>query len=200
MSKFFNRFAFHSTYFAIAALVVLHAGQVYAQDTGASILPEPREIESNDELKPHFGVRLGIADPAQNYNGAAEYGVEFGLQPFIPYGAGVELARFTSHSDIDGAPDLDRVKFLVRGTFNFGGDITVIKQSYFGVNVGPVFDTINGTTYTKLAGGLVAGADFPLTNTETAANTFTLGANANYLLVDSDADVFSVNGAVKYWF
>lgn len=187
----------------IALIVTLMFGNLALAQQAApkSVLPEPRQLEGPQELKPHLGARVGLATPSADYKGAIEYGLEFGIQPFIPFSVGLELTRFTGNDERSAAPNLDRTNFLVRGSYNFGGDIAIIKNSWVGINAGPVFDRVGDTTYTRLGTGILAGADFPLSESGTSSQSFTLGATASYLLVtDTDADIFALNGAVKYWF
>jgi len=170
--------------------------------TSTTTFPAPSAITDSDQIKPHVGVRLGVADSDSGYRGAAEIGVEAGYQPYIPFGAAVEITNFTAGNSNDGVGDLNRTKVLLRGTYNFGGEREIIRHSYLGLGIGPVFDTVSGSSDTRLGTDLVAGMDFPLTASGSVGRkTFSLGATANYLFVSaSGADTFGVNGLVKYWF
>lgn len=188
MSKFIFSLAF-TMYFTPFA---------WAQ-TNSSTLPEPTEATTVDQQKPHIGARLGIADSEGGYSGAAEYGVEAGFQPYIPYGAAIEITNFTSEDD---GGDLNRTKVLARGTYNFGGTNMIIRHSYLGLGIGPVFDTVPGDSDVRLGTDLQAGIDFPLNAVGLIARkSVSLGATANYLFVsNSGVDTFGVNGLLKYWF
>jgi hypothetical protein len=183
---------------ALAAIIGL-IGSAQAQQQ--STLPTPRNAEGTAETKPHVGARLGFTNPAGTYENALEYGAEFGFQPYIPFGLGLEVNHYAADAENNVGPQIDRTKVLIRGTYNFGGTIPVIKETYLGALIGPVFDNIEGVTYGRLGTGLVLGADFPLGTSGVRSETVSLGANVNYLaVVDTDADDFTVNGAVKYWF
>lgn len=185
----------------ILALLTIAGSFCFAQ-TSTTTFPAPSAITDQDQIKPHIGVRLGVADSDSGYRGAAEIGAEVGYQPYIPFGAGLEVTNFTAGNSNDGVGDLNRTKVLLRGTYNFGGVQEIIRHSYVGLGIGPVFDTVSGSSDTRLGTDLLAGIDFPLTASGSVdRKTFSLGATANYLFVsDSGADTFGVNGLVKYWF
>ncbi len=145
--------------------------------------------------KPSLGVRLGMAN-MEGEEEAVEYGVEFGYQPFVPLGLAVELSGYTSDSE---GPDsgLTRTKLLGKGLYNFGGTIPVIRYSYVGAGIGPVYDNVENETDWNLGFQPVAGFDIPLGQAE----RISLGANVAYLLVTGDnVDAVSAAGQVKYWF
>lgn len=191
-------------YFLALAFIVAFTGALAnAQDAGRteSPFPENRQVVNHAELKPHIGLDLGVSSPASNYNNATEYAIEAGFQPYIPYGLGAELSRFSSDNTNANYATLNRTKFLLRGTYNFGGNIPVLRDSYLGLKAGPVFDDVAGVTSVLFGGGAVAGFDIPLNLSGLRADAFSLGANVSYLFVSStDVDEFALNGAVKYWF
>ncbi|MBX9767235.1 MAG: hypothetical protein K2X47_08190, partial [Bdellovibrionales bacterium] len=127
-------------------------------------------------------------------------GVEAGFQPYIPYSAGVEFT--TMSSDRSRSSNLNRTKLLVRGNYNFGGSLPILRSSFVGGGVGPVFDSENGETVLRPALGVTAGFDVPLTSTgQIIPDSFSLGANVSYLFVGNNGpDAFGLNGLVKYWF
>jgi hypothetical protein len=170
------------------------------RQTPSSTLPQPMQLSSSDQLKPHVGVRLGVATPSSDYNSGTDFGIEAGLQPYIPFGVGLELSHYTSPRDKSDSPDLGRTRLLARGTYNFGGDTPVIRYSWLGINAGPVFDDVGDSHDTRLAGGFLAGADFPLSGGSAMKDTVSLGAALGYLFVTDDPDEFSVNATAKYWF
>lgn len=170
------------------------------QDNISSTFPEPRRVLLFSEQKPHIGARMGVATPEDDYDGAFEYGVEIGYQPYIPFGFGLEFTTFSS--DNGNASDLDRTRLIAKGTYNFGGPILLIKDSYVGAGLGPVFDSISNTTRTRLGIDVLAGFDLPLSSKNAfQADSFSIGANANYLFVSSAApDSFGLTGLLKYWY
>jgi hypothetical protein len=190
---------------AIVLIVLsIPRARAQAQDASGTVespFPEPREADSS-EWKPHLGVRGGYVNPDDNFNGSVEYGVEAGFQPYIPVGLGLEFTHFRSDSDTAGRPDLERTNLLARGTYNFGGNVPIIRTSYLGAGLGPVFDHDNNDDRTRFGFNLLAGFDIPLDGEMgLGPNSFSLGAVANYLFVsDNGADTFGLNGAVKYWF
>lgn len=186
----------------IAIALVFGIPVVYAQvSPNKSSFPAQREIQDQSEMKPDIGVRFGVVSPTENYNNAAEYGIEAGYQPYIPFGLGIELDHyFTDHRE-NAVLNVERTRLLARGTYNFGGDIPVVKNSYLGLGLGPVFDNLKGQAALNLGVEALAGADFFLTRKTLDKNAVSLGANINYLFVNSlAANTFTLNGAVKYWF
>ncbi len=169
----------------------------WAQDdrTPSSVMPEPRQLTSFEEWRPHMGLTVGVATPEGRYDSAAELGVDVGAQPYIPFGVGAEfLTTATQESEND---NLRRTTILLRGTYNFGGTLPMIRYGYVGVGVGPAFH-LGGNT--ELAAAPMVGFDIPLQH---AANHeyLSLGARAKYMFVaGGEADAFAVNGALKYWY
>src|ERR1035437_6941611 len=108
-------------------------------------LPEMRRAEGWAELKPSLGVFSGYTDMQNNHLNSTAYGVELGYQPYIPLGAALELSGFAINS-APGRAALTRTKLMVKGNYNFGGDIPVIKDSYVGIGIGPVWDNISHKT------------------------------------------------------
>ena len=165
-----------------------------------STFPTPREVATFAEAKPHFGLRMGSADPTAGYGSAFEYGLEFAFQPYIPFGLGAEIAMYTAERR--DSSDLNRSKVLAKGSYNLGGTTPVIRNSYLGVTAGLVVDTLQQTSYGRLGLGPMAGFDIPLnSDRRIEAAYMTLGANVSYLFVsNSAADDFGLNGQLKYWF
>lgn len=185
----------------LAAVAVFFAVQANAQTDEASdqkvssTFPKPAPIEDAVGLRPHVGVKVGVANPEGSYDTAPEFGLDVGFQPYVPFGLGaaVTTSRNTSKTS---AHDLERTTILARGTYNFGGTTPVIKNSWLGVAAGPVFRH-NGT---DLGVAPILGFDIPMR--EAPGSYLSLGADAKYLAVSGteEPDAFSVNGVVKYWF
>lgn len=184
----------------LVIFIATFSSLAFAQQDATSTFPTPQEVSSFEEQKFHVGVRVGMVNPEESYDGAFEYGAEVGFQPYIPFSVGMELTNFSS--DNDQAADLERLKLLLKGAYNFGGNTHVIRNSFVGAGLGPVLDTIGETTRGRLGINLLAGFDIPLTDTGSVKpNSVSLGATANYLFVSNSApDTFGVTGLVKYWF
>ncbi|MBC7419194.1 MAG: hypothetical protein H7328_00565 [Bdellovibrio sp.] len=179
---------------AICALFVCasaHAADVLTP-AGRSSFPKPQKVEERSQLKPHIGLLAGAAIPEGGGGTSAELGLDIGYQPYVPFGLGAEYV----HTRFDnGVATADRNTLWVKGTYNFGGDIEVFKNSYIGLAVGAVFDD----SETAIAGAPIVGFDIPMTIAQN--NDVSLGANAKYAIVgDGRVDALSINGVIKYWY
>ena len=87
-----------------------------------------------------------------------------------------------------------RVTLLGRGTYNFGGDIPVLRSSYVGVTTGPMFVDSN----VEWSVGPLVGFDIPLQ--QQTSNFLSLGLQAKYLYTTDTQDSFSAGLALKYWY
>lgn len=165
--------------------------------TVSSTFPKPQEV-FQEGLNPHVGVTLGVVNPEGSYKSGAEYGVNFGFQPYIPFGLGMSLTFSSNDSKYQNTRSLDRTSVLVRGTYNFGGSLTVIKNSYVGIMTGPVIN--QDAMYFGFAP--VLGFDIPVREWSGKYLSYlSVGAEAKYMIVSSnESDGLSVNGVVKYWF
>ncbi len=181
--------------FQSAALTVLALGltlSAHAAENGKSILTKPRPVQQTNEWRPHVAVLVGAAQPEGSGVAASEFGIDVGYQPYIPYGLSAEL----NHSRIDdGSQTKDRNTLWAKGTYNFGGDTMIIKDSYAGVGVGSVFKS-DGTS---LAIAPIVGFDIPMDVGE--RNFISLGASSRYAIVnDGEVDTLSLAAVVKYWY
>lgn len=166
----------------------------FAQE-GANTLPEARETETRAEMKPSLGIFGGYAETEAARRSAANYGIEYAFQPYIPLGAAIELSGYVSPSVEDQAT-LTRTRLLGKVNYNLGGNIPVIKNSYVGVGIGPIWDNVANTDDIEFGFAPQVGFDIPITRTK-----FSIGANANYLFVGgAKPDAFALNGVAKYWF
>ncbi len=165
--------------------------------TSSAIFPVPREV-LQEGLNPHVGVTAGVVNPEGSYRSGAEYGVNFGFQPYIPFGLGMQLTFSKNKSKEANERDLDRTAAMIRGTYNFGGSITVIKNSFVGVMTGPIIN--QDATYFGLAP--IVGFDIPVREWSGKYLSYlSVGAEAKYMIVSSDeSDGLTVNGVLKYWF
>jgi hypothetical protein len=123
------------------------------------------------------------------------WGVEYALQPVVPLTSAVQLNGYASGAK-GLSPTVTRTELLYKAAYNFVGDIPVVKYSYAGVALGPVFDNVRNHLDTELGVAPLLGFDIPV-----GMSQYTLGANANYMFVGGpNNDVFAVNGVAKYWF
>lgn len=174
--------------------------QAYAQDVGESqtTFPKPSAVENGEMYQPHVGIIAGHSMPEGSYDSNIEYGIDVGYQPYIPFGLGVEISQATYDGEGQN-PELIRTKALVKASYNMGGNIPIIRDSYLGLGVGPMLERAyaNDLVYVGYMPNL--GFDVPLK--DIGDDKFSLGGNARYLISSSDTpDVFSVNGVLKYWF
>ncbi len=171
---------------------LLAALNASAQESGRSVLTDPRPVAESSEWKPHFGVLVGASQPEGSGVTAGEVGIDIGYQPFIPYGLAAEI----SHARIDdGTESKDRTTLWAKGTYNFGGDYDIIRYSYIGAGLGVVAKS-DGTS---VAIAPILGFDVPLRVDELAG--FSLGASSKYAVVsDGEVDTFSLAAVAKYWY
>ncbi len=152
-------------------------------------LPEPQAVESKDQYKIHMGLTAGVNSPRGDAESSPEFGINVGFQPYIPFGLGAEVIT----AELDET-NIQRTSILARGTYNFGGDIPVLRSSYLGVTAGPMF--VDGQT--EWSAGPLAGFDIPLQNQ--TSNFLSLGLQAKYLWTTDTQDSLSAGLALKYWY
>lgn len=143
--------------------------------------------------RPHFGITAGLSTPEGSFDSAAELGVNFGYQPVVPFGIGASIAT-VRNSASDGGQDLERTNVLARATYNLGPETPMFRHAWFGLALGMA--VADDGTYAALAP--VAGFDFPIQRYSTSF--LSLGAEAQYLIVDDQNDNFALSGALKYWY
>ncbi len=184
---------------ASTMMAIWMAPAAAAQGAKSSTLPTPRAVTSDLEKKVHLGLRVGAVSPGSGYDKAPEFGVEYGHQPYIPFGMSVEFSGYETDREVS---DLNRLKLLAKGSYNFGGQIPVIRDAFVGAGLGPVLDTVNDVARARLGISLQTGFDIPLTDSgNVQPRSYSLGADARYLFVsDSSPDDFNLTGVVKYWF
>lgn len=177
---------------AIGFGIVAFSGNAFGQDNPRSVVTKPRPVEVESEFKPHVGLLMGVSQPEGSGQESADLGIDIGYQAYIPFSLGAEYI----HSRIDdGNETKDRDTVWLKSTYNLGGTIPVISQSYVGVGVGAAFRS-DGTS---AAIAPIVGFDIPVTDFE--KGFMSLGANARYSVVaDGELDTFSLAGVAKYWF
>lgn len=181
------------TLLAAALIFAATAAQAQEKQTSSSTFPRPTEVDST-MMAPHIGLLGGMTSPEGSYDSTGSVGLDAGFQPYVPFGVGAEATYYRANGD-GATADLERTQVLAKASYNFGGDVAVIKHSYVGLGAGVVFED----SETELVSAPMVGFDIPL---KQAANDYiTLGANARYAITEgSSADAFTVNGAVKYWY
>lgn len=164
-------------------------------DTTSSTFPKPMRAVGKSELKPHVGLLLGAAQPEGRQTAQADYGIDVGFQPWVPYGVGLEVAGTRVNDD-------DRARVLVRGTYNFGGEQYLLQHSYIGAAVGAQLGSVGDSDRALAAFAPMIGFDIPVASLAQDRGDFvSLGLHAKYLITEgSDPDSGSLNGVVKYWF
>ena len=180
-------------------LAVATGSQIYAAEAhrdSTSTFPAERPLTSWSESRPHIGLIAGVASPEGSFKSAAEYGIDAGYQPYVPFGLGAEITHSRTRSDVDEL--LDRTTLLIKGTYNFGGTTPVIKDSFVGLGVGGIAKN-DGTDF---AVAPLVGFDIPLEAEKSKErNMMSLGASAKYTFVSSsDPNGLSVNAVLKYWY
>jgi hypothetical protein len=185
---------------SVSTLAAFFAIQASAQmepldQTSSSLFPALGPVQVPGGYRPSIGIKAGVANPEGSYSSAAEFGLDVGFQPYVPFGIGATITTSRNSSQTT-ALDLERTSILARGTYNLGGTTPVLKNSWVGVAAGPVFRR-DGT---DLGLAPIVGFDIPMH--DGPGSYFSLGADAKYLaLINSnDSDSLSVNGVVKYWF
>ena len=177
----------------LAVVVAVGSLSSFAVDERAEgTFPEPKRVETKSDYRRHFGVSAGYNIPEGDPDTTPEIGVNFGYQPYVPFGVGVELS--TSKFDSDHRADYRRTTALAYGTYNLGGALPIIHGSYIGLAAGPAF--LNDGT--ELAVAPLAGFDLPLATV--SGNKVTVGLNAKYLMVTDARDSLITNAAIKFWF
>ena len=154
-------------------------------------LPDAQPVESKDMYKIHMGLTAGVSNPNGDVESSPEYGINVGFQPYVPFGFGAEATT----TEMDDS-DISRTNLLVRGTYNFGGDIPVLRSSYVGVVTGPMFQSDGGDT--EYSVGPTLGFDIPLQ--DKSSDFLSLGLAAKYLYTTDVQDSFSAGLALKYWY
>lgn len=162
----------------------------------SDITPEIRLIEDEALYSPHFGASFGTSSPEGSFNTTQNFGLEFGLQPIIPFSYTIK-ANYAEFAD--GDRNLSRTIVSIEGKYNFGGKIPVVKHSYVGLGAGPAWEA--GSVDDDLAFIFYpqVGFDLPLQSVVDAPISF--GLNSSYIVsTRSTPDTFNLNGVVKYWY
>ncbi|MGZ3807616.1 MAG: hypothetical protein ACXVCE_05980 [Bacteriovorax sp.] len=152
--------------------------------------PEMKEESAATRLKWRAGVTTGVNSPKGDIGATTEYGVTTAFQPFGNFGFGLDAGT----SRLDDANKEQRTIVMVNGLYNIGGDIPVLRTSYFGVGGGPVIFSQK----VKWGYAPVAGFDVPLNHK--SHDFLSLGLTAKYLINPFTPNSLSAAAALKYWF
>lgn len=188
---------FSSTFLSTLVLAAFSSLAQAQEATSRSTdtFPRAARVTDRSETKPHVGLILGLADAEGRSALRGDFGLDIGYQPYIPFGVGLELAGTR-------VEDVAQTRLLLRGTYNFGGDLPVIRNSYIGAGIGPILGTVGDPNRIILGFAPVVGFDIGVWDISAARrDTLSLGLQARYLMTEgSDPDTGSINGTVKYWF
>lgn len=179
-------------------IIILSVLPALALNVSASeITPELRTVSNDSEFKPHVGFSAGLGTPEGDLNSGGNYALEIGYQPMIPLSLSVEYSL--ANYDNSGPTKLVRQSLLAKGAYNFGGSTPLIRYSYVGLGIGPMYEDTNIDDGWALGVLPNLGFDYPIDDlTDTPLS---LGINTSYLVTSSDSpDVFAVSGVVKYWY
>ena len=176
---------------------VVAMGPLFAHGEGQSIFNSDEVARRIGQGKPSVGVMLGVANAAGSYENGLNYGIETSFQFTVPYSAMIELSGYSAGRSTADA-GLTRTMLLGKVMYNFSGTTPVIRYSYAGAGLGPVYDNVGGDQKWNLGLAPQAGFDIPVGN---AASKFSLGANVALLLVTGGSpSSVAANGVAKYWF
>jgi len=154
-------------------------------------LPDVKRADTIDEYKFHMGLAAGVSSPEGSQDATPEFGVDVGFQPVIPFGFGLE----GSTTELDNGANTQRTNLFARATYNFGGEVPVLRSSYLGVAAGPTFLENANTEWTVAP---LIGFDIPLA--KKAHDVITLGLNGKYAFISNTPDAVIATAAVKYWY
>jgi hypothetical protein len=173
-----------------AGLAGAAAGGTTTRGETNSTFPKTTEA-TRDQYRPHVGLMAGVATPEGDFRAGPEYGVDVGFQPIIPFSLGAELT--VAHNRADSGDTLNRTILMAHAAYNFGGDIIVLRDSYVGLGLGPVFRS-DGT---DVATAPMVGFDIPVL--ADANNIWSVGAQAKLLAVSGgNNDATTLAAMVKY--
>lgn len=165
---------------SLLIIISLFSAVAFAEIKESSTFPNLRSTTGRAESQPHAGLLVGYNDPNEGDNTGA-LGVDVGYQPYIPFGLGFEFTNTDNRSLVLG-----------KLSYNFGGELPIIHNSFVGMAAGQ-----DGSTFVI---GPLVGFDIPIAS-QSPDSRFTLGGAAKYLFSDnSNAEALSFNGNMKYWF
>ena len=175
---------------ALAATLVL-SPLAHAQKS--AIIPSVRKAEGMEQMKPSIGFWGGYAQ-TESRRDATTFGADYTFQQYIPFSFGAEVLGMVARTK-DTTSVLTRTRVLAKASYNFGGDIIILKNTYVSLGLGPVFDNESGTLDTRLGIVPAIGMDFML-----GESGWSAGVNFGYMFLTAGNQSFTANGVMKYWF
>ncbi len=177
----------------LPALFMVITANSYAVDNVNTSSVAPRKVTEESEYKPHFGIMGGTNTAEGSDQAGSEFALDAGYQVYIPFSVGFELSRNSFETPNIGMEY--RNNLLAKASYNFGGSLPVIKNSYIGVGAGiSMIDDVGHLVSTPLL-----GFDIPVGKVQ--ENPLSLGALAKYMIYEgSNPDSLTVAAVVKYWF
>lgn len=160
-------------------------------------LPEARKAETHFEKKPHVGIFIGPSFAEGDYMTGGELGIDIGFQPVIPYGLGLELSRSEFQLHGDSGSKIHRNNALLKMTYNFGGDIPIIQNSYIGLGLGAAM--LGDRAY--WAASPIIGFDIPSSDSK-EKDYFSTGFFVKYLIYEHNAgpNYLTAGVMLKFWY
>ncbi len=183
----------------VSSLFFLGSVEVVAQEypSSQSVFPEPREVRHYKEMKNHVGIFAGMSSvDGSGYDDALHFAIDVGYQPYIPFSLGAELNYAKNPSRYADQADLERTSALIKTSYNLGGDVFLLSNSYVGLAGGVVYSNVYGTDLTLAP---LVGFDIPVGST--AGDLLSAGANLKYMFIShNELDAFIASAVMKYWF
>ncbi len=162
-------------------------------------LPAVEPARDASDFKPHMAILGGVGNLNGYYTFNPILALDGGFQPVIPISLGTQVVWHRSEIDFTNTDkNINTTAFLLKGAYNFGGDIDVLRYGYVGLKTGVVLYSGNFDSSTHFAWGPMAGVDIPLNSNK----QFSIGGELAYLgvLGDNSPDTLSLLGVMKYWF
>lgn len=177
--------------------VVAVSGPSYSYSQAETVVNRDELALRIGQGKPSVGVLLGMANAEGSFENGLNYGIEASFRFSEPFSTIVELSGYTTDRSTS-EPGLTRTKLLAKIVYNFGGVTPVVRYSYAGAGVGPVYDNVGSVQKWNLGLAPQVGFDIPVGEED---SKFSLGANVAFLLVTGGSpNSASASGVAKYWF
>lgn len=182
----------YKTIFSVAILSVMFGAHAQDEWREGKVVGEYPDMKSETatNYKWNAGIISGVNSPNGEVTSSAEYGVTTSFEPMGNIAVGLDATS----SLLDDKDQNQRTIVQLKGAYVVGGDIPVLRTSYLGIGVGPVFvDNKVHWGYSPLA-----GFDVPLSNK--THDYMSLGVVAKYLFNPDTPNSLTAGAALKYWF